>query len=79
MKLVTRFPLGFAVGALLLAGMGGCSDDSQLSKAEEKKFQDSLESGKGEFDINKVPPEQQERVRALMEANKAPSATGSSK
>ncbi|MEJ5170797.1 MAG: hypothetical protein WHU10_07405, partial [Fimbriimonadales bacterium] len=43
----------------------GCSSDTQLSKAEEDKMRQSLEAGKGEFDINRVPPEMREKVRGI--------------
>ncbi len=50
--------------------MAGCSSDTQLSKAEEDKMRQSLEAGKGEFDINRVPPEMREKVRGIIESQK---------
>ncbi|MFN3683989.1 MAG: hypothetical protein ACK41F_08655 [Fimbriimonadaceae bacterium] len=57
-----------AILAALVAA--GCSSDTQLPKEEEAKMRESLEAGKGEFDINKVPPDVREKVRGIIEAQK---------
>lgn len=59
----------------LLAAMGtGCSDD-KVSAAEEEKMKKQMTD---KFDINNVPPEQRERVRAFMNMGRSgpPSAPG---
>ncbi|HCD99467.1 MAG TPA: hypothetical protein DER07_00320 [Armatimonadetes bacterium] len=59
-----------ALGILATLAVFGCSSETQLSKDEEAKIRDSLEAGKGEFDINKVPPEMREKVRGIIESQK---------
>jgi hypothetical protein len=58
------------IAALSLATVVGCSENSELSKAEENQMRNALDAGKGEFDLSKVPPEQRERVKAIMESQK---------
>lgn len=50
---------------LLSASLVGCSSDATMSAADEKKARDSFK-GDGKFDINKVPADQREKVRAYM-------------
>jgi hypothetical protein len=54
----------------------GCGDEGSLSASEEQKFKQAVDNGKGEFDLNKVPEEHRERVKAIMEANKGPQSAG---
>lgn len=56
-----------AVIGLVVAGCQG--GGNELSEAEDKEFKKQLNS---EFDINNVPPENRDRVRAIMEAQRRP-------
>ncbi|MCX7799474.1 MAG: hypothetical protein N2109_03945 [Fimbriimonadales bacterium] len=54
--------------ALIAALAAGCSGGgSELSAEEQKKMEDAIQAGKGGLDLNKVPPEHRERVKAFMQ------------
>lgn len=57
----------------VLAVMGtGCGDD-KVSAAEEEKMKKQMTD---KFDINNVPPEQRERVRAFMNMGRSGPSSG---
>lgn len=64
----------FLILAIIAMAAFGCQGGGEMSKSEEAKFKETLEAGNKPFDINNVPPEQRERVRALMQQNAAPAS-----
>jgi hypothetical protein len=56
-----------AILCALVCGLSGCqAGPTELSKADDAKLRTQLGA---KFDINNVPPDKREMVKAMMEAN----------